>query len=108
MDDGIPKLDRVFFHPTRVLIVRQLIDAAAGRQSFVELYRCCRLSNHGTLRSHLKALERADYVQSAKTFNGLVPLTTIILTESGRRAYQSHIAALAMLVRSPKKLEAHA
>jgi len=108
MDDRISGLDRVFFHPTRVLIVKQLVEAAGGRQSFVELYKRCNINNHGTLRSHLKMLERADYVESAKTFNGVVPLTTVILTETGRRAYQSHIAALTMLMRPPEKREAHA
>jgi DNA-binding HxlR family transcriptional regulator len=108
MDDRISGLDRVFFHPTRVLIVKQLVEAAGGRQSFVELYKRCNINNHGTLRSHLKMLERADYVESAKTFNGVVPLTTVILTETGRRAYQSHIAALTMLMRSPEKREVHA
>src|SRR4051794_9232399 len=108
MDNRTSRLDRVFFHPTRVLIVKQLIEAAGGRQSFVDLYKRCDVNNHGTLRSHLKMLQRADYVESAKTFNGVVRLTTVILTETGRRAYQSHIAALTMLMRSPEKREAHA
>jgi len=107
MDDRISILDRVFFHPTRFLIVRQLAEAN-GRLSFVELYRRCNLKNHGTLAAHLRRLERVGYIDCAKSFNGVVPLTTVILTETGRRAYQSHIAALAMLARSPEKREAHA
>ena len=107
MDDRNSILDRVFFHPTRFFIVKQLVEAG-GKQSFVELYKGCHVKNHGTLRSHLKALERADYVQSVKSFNGVVPLTTVVLTRTGRQAYQSHIAVLANLVRSPENREAHA
>jgi DNA-binding MarR family transcriptional regulator len=104
MDGESSGLDRVFFHPTRFFIVKQLFEAG-GKQSFVELYKRCNVKNHGTLKSHLKALERADYIECAKSFNGVVPLTTVILTETGRRAYQSHIAALARLV---QMREAHA
>jgi hypothetical protein len=107
MDDRISGLDRVFFHPTRFLIVKQLAEAN-GKQSFVELYTRCNLKNHGTLAAHLRPLERVGYIECAKSFNGVVPLTTVVLTRTGRQAYQSHIAVLANLVRSPENREAHA
>jgi DNA-binding HxlR family transcriptional regulator len=107
MDERIYALDRIFFHPTRFLIVKQLAEAN-GKQSFVELYTRCNLKNHGTLAAHLRPLERVGYIECAKSFNGVVPLTTVTLTGTGRRAYQSHIAGLNMLVRSPETREAHA
>jgi DNA-binding HxlR family transcriptional regulator len=107
MNDRISSiLDRTFFHPTRFFVIRQLVEAG-GKQSFVELFKGCNVKNHGTLRSHLKALERAGYVESVKSFNGVVPLTTVFLTETGRRAFQSHVLVLADLVRSPENGEAH-
>jgi DNA-binding transcriptional ArsR family regulator len=107
MDDRVSILDRVFFHPTRFLIIKKLAEAN-GKQSFVELYTRCNLKNHGTLAAHLRPLERVGYIRCAKSFNGVVPLTTVILTGTGRRAYQSHIAAMTRLMRCPENMEAHA
>lgn len=53
----------------------------------------------GNLASHLKALEKHDYVTFRKEFLGRKPNTKYAVTASGREAFKSHITALEKLLR---------
>ncbi|NPA45864.1 MAG: transcriptional regulator [Chlorobi bacterium] len=52
----------------------------------------------GNLASHLKALEKEQYVSVEKTFVGRKPQTTYRITQTGREAFKRHIEALEKLI----------
>ncbi len=53
----------------------------------------------GNLASHLKALEKLDYITFRKEFLGRKPNTKYSVTQAGRTAFQSHIEALENLLK---------
>lgn len=52
----------------------------------------------GNLSAHLRKLEEAGYVALAKSFVDRKSLTRVRLTEKGRRAFVSYLAAMERLV----------
>lgn len=56
----------------------------------------------GNLASHLKALEKEDFVTVKKSFIDRKPNTRYSMTEEGRKAFEEHLAALEKLIRSQK------
>lgn len=56
----------------------------------------------GNLASHLKALEKEEFVSVEKTFVDRKPNTRYRLTEQGKTAFREHIAALERLIKSQK------
>ena len=53
----------------------------------------------GNLASHLKALEKMDYVMVNKEFVNRKPQTTYAVTEIGRKSFSNHIDALEKLLK---------
>jgi DNA-binding MarR family transcriptional regulator len=56
----------------------------------------------GNLASHLKALEKEEYIGMKKSFVGRKPNTKYYMTRQGKKAFEEHIAALEDLIRSQK------
>ena len=56
----------------------------------------------GNLASHLKALEKEDYISVMKSFVGRKPNTSYYITKQGRKAFVDHITALEKLIKSQK------
>ncbi|GAF04347.1 winged helix-turn-helix domain-containing protein [Saccharicrinis fermentans] len=54
----------------------------------------------GNLASHLKALEKLDYINIEKSFVNRKPHTTYDVSNSGRKAFKNHIDALENLLRT--------
>jgi DNA-binding HxlR family transcriptional regulator len=52
----------------------------------------------GNLASHLKALEKEDYILVNKTYLGRKPNTNYEATEKGRTAFKAHLNALEQLI----------
>ncbi len=52
----------------------------------------------GNLASHIKALEKEDYILVQKKFVGKKPQTTYQVTEKGKKAFEVHLAALEQLI----------
>ena len=52
----------------------------------------------GNLATHLKALEKKQYLLVTKKFIGRKPNTSYSLTPKGRTAFQNHLAALEKLL----------
>lgn len=52
----------------------------------------------GNLASHLKALEKLEYITVEKSFVNRKPQTTYDVTKLGRKAFQDHITALEKLI----------
>ena len=56
----------------------------------------------GNLASHLKALEKEEFIGVEKSFVGRKPNTKYFMTKEGRTAFEDHLRALEKLVRSHK------
>ena len=52
----------------------------------------------GNLASHLKALEKEDYIHVEKRFVGRKPNTRYSATKNGKDAFKKHIEALEKLI----------
>ncbi len=56
----------------------------------------------GNLASHLKSLEKEEYIAVHKSFIGRKPNTAYTITREGRRAFEDHLKALEQLINSHK------
>jgi DNA-binding MarR family transcriptional regulator len=72
-----------------------------SKLSFNELKELMELTD-GNLASHLKALEKAEYIQVNKSFIGRKPNTTYRITSSGKTAFELHLKALEELINRHK------
>jgi DNA-binding MarR family transcriptional regulator len=87
-------LDPLIHVPTRLKIVATLAALPDGDTlSFTRLQDMIGLTP-GNLIIHLRKLEDADYINSEKTRNGTVSITTVNLTSQGRTALSAYTQAL--------------
>lgn len=91
MIPGLNNLNKAFESKIRlgimsVLMVNESVD-------FVTLKSLLGLTD-GNLASHARSLEELDYIRCEKKFVGRKPNTTYFVTETGRKAFTEHIAAL--------------
>lgn len=56
----------------------------------------------GNLASHLKALEKEEYIEVQKSFIGRKPNTQYSITKAGKTAFNLHLKALENLIKSTK------
>ena len=56
----------------------------------------------GNLASHMKALEKEDFISLEKSFVGRKPNTRYFITSKGKRAFDDHLKALENLIKSQK------
>lgn len=56
----------------------------------------------GNLASHLKALEKEDYISIIKSFIGRKPNTQYSATPKGKDAFRKHLQALENLIKQQK------
>ena len=59
-------------------------------------------STDGNLASHLKALEKEEYIIMTKSFLGRKPNTSYRASKNGLAAFKSHLAALEDLIKQQK------
>ncbi len=57
----------------------------------------------GNLASHLKALEKSEYIAVNKSFIGRKPNTTYEITSSGKIAFDFHLKAMEELINQHKQ-----
>ena len=76
-----------------VLMVNEDMD-------FVALRELMGISD-GNLASHIKALEKMDYIKVRKKFVGKKPNTSYAASQKGRKAFSDHLAALEKLIKRP-------
>jgi len=53
----------------------------------------------GNLASHIKALEKAEYISIEKRFVGKKPKTTYSASKLGKSAFKSHLSALEKILK---------
>ncbi len=56
----------------------------------------------GNLASHLKALEKVEYISVKKQFVGRKPNTRYQATRAGKKAFEAHLNALEALIKEKK------
>lgn len=100
MNDSIKPddLDPVIHERVRLSIVSAL--AVAPEMSFAELKATLGLSD-GNLSAHATSLQRAGYIEIAKSFKGRRPHTTMRLTAAGQKAFRDYVETLRRIVGKP-------
>ncbi len=53
----------------------------------------------GNLASHLRGLEKEDFIGVEKTFVGRKPNTKYFMTKEGKKAFDEHLNALEKLIK---------
>lgn len=56
----------------------------------------------GNLASHIKALEKEDFIGVEKSFVGKKPNTRYFITEAGKKAFNDHLGALEKFIKQRK------
>jgi DNA-binding MarR family transcriptional regulator len=56
----------------------------------------------GNLASHLKALEKEEFVAVKKSFLDRKPNTKYFITKTGKKAFDEHLKALEKIIKSQK------
>ncbi len=95
------RLDRLIHERTRLAMVSAL--AANSTLTFNDLKSLLQVSD-GNLSAHARKLEDAGYVDCSKGFDGRVPRTEYMLTDSGSEALQRDIGHMEALIRAMKKI----
>jgi DNA-binding MarR family transcriptional regulator len=90
-----PRFDQLIHAPTRLAIVSLL--AAAHWADFKFIRDELALSD-SALSKQLSTLESAGYVEIRKAFVGKRPRTSASLSETGRQAFDQHVAALQQMI----------
>jgi DNA-binding MarR family transcriptional regulator len=97
MTDGfdIEGIDEVIHGRVRLGVMAYL--SGAGSADFNTLK--ARLpATDGNLSAHLRKLEDAGFVKVEKAFVNRKPLTTLTLTDNGRKAFAAYLEAISKLV----------
>ncbi len=92
----IDNINKLFDHRIRlgimsILVVNEYAD-------FVRLKELLGVTD-GNLASHVKALEKAEYIKVEKTFIGRKPNTRYYTTKLGKTEFKKHIKALEKLIK---------
>lgn len=56
----------------------------------------------GNLASHLKALEKENFIEVEKSFVGRKPNTQYSMSKNGKKAFEEHLGALESLIKIQK------
>lgn len=99
MKNPIQNLNKAFDNKVRLGVMAALM--VNPKISFNELKEMLELTD-GNLASHLKALEKLNFIGVNKSFIGRKPNTTYNLTNNGKSAFEQHINALEELINQQK------
>lgn len=97
MTDGfdIEGIDEVIHGRVRLGVMAYL--SGAGSADFNTLKARLQATD-GNLSAHLRKLEDAGFVKVEKAFVNRKPLTTLTLTDAGRKAFSAYLDAIGKLV----------
>ncbi len=101
MEDIIARLNKAFDSRVRLCIMSILMSN--DRVDFNAFKKTLSLTD-GNLASHMKALEKNEYIKVFKKFVGRKPNTTYSITDYGKREFLEHVKALKELVDNNYKL----
>ena len=94
--DGLHKAfeSRIRLGIMSVLVVNERLDFNALKE-YLDV-------TDGNLASHIKALEKEEFVGVEKSFVGKKPNTRYFMTKEGKKAFEDHLKALEKLIKSQK------
>ena len=97
MKDILLHINKTFDHRIRLGIMSALVvNDAVDFKSLKELLGV----TDGNLASHLKALEKEEFILVQKQFIGRKPNTKYSATSKGKEAFKKHIEALEQIIKS--------
>ena len=91
----IADLNRAFDNKVRLGIMSVLLTK--NESDFSSLKSILNVTD-GNLASHLKALEKENYIEVIKQFIGRKPNTRYLVTKMGQQAFKKHLNALEALI----------
>lgn len=91
MKNIIQNLDKAFDNKIRIGIMSVLL--VNTKATFNHLKEMLEITD-GNLASHLKLLEKTEYITVTKTFANRKPNTSYEITEAGKVAFDRHLQAL--------------
>jgi DNA-binding MarR family transcriptional regulator len=95
----LDKLDKAFENRVRLQIMSVLV--ANDRYDFNSLKEVLNITD-GNLASHLKALEKEEYILVNKSFLGRKPNTNYEATAKGKKAFKEHLDTLELFIKQQK------
>ena len=96
MRDILNKLDKLLENRIRLGIMSALmVNESLDYNSLKELLEV----TDGNLASHLKSLEKNDYLRVHKQFVGRKPNTSYSATHYGRKVFNQHLRALEEIIK---------
>lgn len=93
----ISDLNKAFDNKVRLGIMSVLLTKSES--DFNDLKSILEVTD-GNLASHLKALEKENYIEVIKQFIGRKPNTKYLVTGEGKLAFKKHLNALEALIKS--------
>ncbi|MEJ7691711.1 transcriptional regulator [Daejeonella sp.] len=99
MKVSLEQFDKAFENRIRLQIMSVL--AVNNSYDFNSLKDLLQVTD-GNLASHLKALEKEDYITITKSFIGRKPNTQYAATQKGKDAFKKHLLALENLINQQK------
>ena len=100
MKEILNKIHKAFENKTRLGIMSALV--VNDQLDFNELKALLNASD-GNLASHLKSLEKYEFILVNKQFIDRKPNTNYQLTEKGRAAFEKHLEAIEALIKMKNK-----
>ncbi|MBE9599153.1 transcriptional regulator [Pedobacter sp. MC2016-24] len=99
MKSALEHFDKAFENRIRLQVMSILV--ANENYDFNSLKELLGVTD-GNLASHLKALEKEEYIHIYKSFLGRKPNTSYAASEKGRAAFRKHLEALENLIKQQK------
>ena len=99
MNIPFDKLDKAFENRVRLQIMSVLV--VNDDYDFNSLKDLLGVTD-GNLASHLKGLEKEEYIAVNKSFLGRKPNTKYAATAKGKKAFKAHLDALEALIKQQK------
>ena len=99
MKSALDNFDKAFENRIRLQIMSVLV--ANENYDFNSLKELLNVTD-GNLASHLKSLEKEEYIIIHKSFLGKKPNTTYAASDNGRKAFKMHLQALENLIKQQK------
>jgi len=96
MKEILKDLNKAFENKTRLGIMSALV--VNDRMDFNSLKNLLGVTD-GNLASHLKSLEKSEYIRMKKEFLDRKPNTSYVATTSGIEAFKKHIQAIENLLK---------
>lgn len=96
MKDLLQKLNKAFESKIRLGVMSVLL--VNSDVSFNDLKELLDVTD-GNLASHLKHLEKENYISVKKSFINRKPNTVYVITEKGRDAFEMHLKTLEEILR---------